>query len=122
METQSLCWNCSKGADECCFMDNLEPVPGWKAKKVLCEGNRTYHVIKCPEFVPVQNANGKQPCVLKKGIVVRCIETGEIYPSLSRCEKELHVRKGYIATCIKYGIPSSTGLHFEKVDNYEKNY
>jgi len=116
MEIQSLCWNCAKGADECCFMESLEPVEGWKAKKVICEGNRTYHVIKCPDFVPVQSANEKQYC---KGIAVRCVETGKIYPSLSRCEKELHVRKGYIATCMKYGIPSSTGLHFEKVDNYE---
>ena len=118
-ELQSLCWSCAKGADECCFMESLEPVKGWKAKKVMCEGNPTYHVIRCPNFRLAQNANRKQPCALKKGIAVRCVETGEIYPSLSRCEKELHLRKGYISACIKYGIVSPTGLHFESVKDYE---
>ena len=51
---ETLCWSCSKGANECCFMESLEPVEGWKAKKVLCEGNETYHVIKCPDFEPMR--------------------------------------------------------------------
>lgn len=111
----SLCWSCSKGANECEFMRSLEPVPNWKAKKVLCEGNETYHVIKCPDFEPMREVNGKPPGKKRGKIKVRCVETGIVYSSINKCSKATHISKVCITKCIDGDIDSAKGLHFERV-------
>ena len=111
----SLCWNCSKGANECCFMESLEPVEGWKAKKVLCEGNETYHVIKCPDFEPMREVNGKPPGKKRGKIKVRCVETGQIYPSANQCAKETNYDRSYILKCIHGEAKTFKAMRFEKV-------
>lgn len=115
----SLCWNCSKGADECEFMRKLVPVPNWKAKIVPYDGyygkTYTYVVEKCPNFVPMRETNGKMPCGQRKKISVRCVETGIVYSSINKCSKATHISKVCITKCIDGDIDSAKGLHFERV-------
>lgn len=52
----TLCDSCARGADECSFMADMLPVPGWEAEKVVYEHQQgkkmyTYAVKKCPLFV-----------------------------------------------------------------------
>ena len=110
----TLCWKCSKGANECSFMQDLEPVPNWKAKKVWCEGGMTYHVISCPNFKPFTIAGRK---VEGKRTKVRCVETGRVYPSATKCAKELKISACYLSNCLCGRTPKNSirGLHFEWV-------
>ena len=65
----NLCFDCKKACGYCSWSEldpetkkpRFEPVPGWKAKKVILRiGTRhsknvyveTYHITACPEFVP----------------------------------------------------------------------
>ncbi len=50
---ESLCNFCTCGANECEWMRKLKPIDGWKAKLVRCDHGKTYHVISCPQFVPM---------------------------------------------------------------------
>lgn len=52
----TLCGACARGADECSFMADMIPVPGWEAEKVVYEHQQgkktyTYTVKECPLFV-----------------------------------------------------------------------
>ena len=112
-KTETLCWKCSKGADECCFMQRLEPVPNWKAKKVMCEGSLTYHVISCPNFNQVIDTT----LVVRKRTKVRCIETGRVYISISQCASDLNISSGNLSNRLRCGRAISIGgLHYERVD------
>ena len=69
---ESLCWYCSRGANECDFMRKLQPIDGWKAKKVEYNGyygaTYTYVVEKCPNFEPMrQQPQPKKPKWQEKG-------------------------------------------------------
>lgn len=51
----TLCWDCQRAAgpkeDRCSWSLKLRPVDGWTAKKSrIIEGS--YHVKKCPLFIP----------------------------------------------------------------------
>lgn len=50
----TLCWDCTKaGVKGCAWSKRFEPVPGWKAERVMrpdVRGGETFHVISCPEF------------------------------------------------------------------------
>lgn len=115
LETQSLCWDCSKGANECGFMRSLEPVAGWEADRVLCEGNWTYNVIRCPNFSPMRSTTGKKNFVGRTGIKVRVVETGKVYPSIRRCAEEVNISESYISSYLKGYMKPVKGLHFERV-------
>jgi hypothetical protein len=111
----SLCWNCTKGADECCFMESLEPVEGWKAKKVPYEDDWTYQVISCPDFVLRQTKeNEKTHKKQKSGVKIRCIETGKVYDSIKRCADDIHVSPSYISLCL-VGCRKIRGFHLERL-------
>lgn len=117
MAKETLCWNCAKGADECCFMKSLEPVPNWKAKKVLCEGNPTYHVIRCPNFSPMREAvreRSKKPRKQRAGTKIRCVETGRVYISIEQCAKDVHLSPSYVSQCLSRRRKHK-GLHFERM-------
>lgn len=114
MAKETLCWNCAKGADECCFMESLEPVEGWKAKKVLCEYSWTYHVIECPNFVLVQRKENEKIHKPKSGVKIRCIETGKVYDSIKDCANDIHVSPSYVSLSLG-GRRKIRGLHFERV-------
>lgn len=52
----TLCGTCTRGADECGFMADMLPVPGWEAEKVVYKHQQgkksyTYAVKECPLFV-----------------------------------------------------------------------
>ena len=66
----NICITCQKACGDCSWSEvdletgkiRFEPVPGWKAKKVLLNlgGTRkekmvveTYHITYCPEYIPV---------------------------------------------------------------------
>ena len=61
-ESGQLCWGCKNACGGCEWSRKLEPVPGWKAKKVLIgvtpPGKKgymkveNYKVISCPKFEP----------------------------------------------------------------------
>lgn len=111
---ETLCWNCSKGANECEFMRRLVPVPNWKAKKVMCEDSWTYHVIECPDFVLVQRTEPEKIHKPKSGVKIRCIETGKVYDSIKDCANDIHVSPSYISLSL-VGHRKIRGLHFERV-------
>ena len=53
----TLCWDCRKAIDGCCWSDHWQhtPVPGWTAVETLVRMNndtyaRSYIVQQCPEF------------------------------------------------------------------------
>ena len=115
MAKETLCWNCSNGANECCFMKSLEPVQGWEAKKTWCDGGWTYHVIKCPNVVSTRKAVREKKRTRRKRVRVRCIETGQVYPSIRQCAKEIHVSEAYVAHRLAGRVNIAAGLHFERV-------
>lgn len=47
----TLCWCCSKVYSGCNWFRNGTPVEGWDATRRELEGNISYHVRRCPEFV-----------------------------------------------------------------------
>lgn len=120
MTKETLCWSCSKGADECCFMESLEPVPNWKAKKVLCEGNPTYLVIKCPNFEPMRENTVREskertkPRNRRAGVKIRCVETGRVYMSIEQCAEDVHLSPSYVSQLLS-GRRTQKHIHFEKV-------
>ena len=112
MKTETLCWKCSKGANECCFMKSLKPVPNWNAQKVMCEGSPTYRVISCPNFKPLRDS-----AVSKfKRTRVRCIETGRVYTTIRQCAADLNISACYLSNCLCGRVKSIRGLHFERVE------
>lgn len=54
---QTLCWYCQNtNRFKCSWFDpdNQQPVPGWTAEKDYRNGvGDTFHVIECPNFLPV---------------------------------------------------------------------
>ena len=119
MAKETLCWNCAKGADECCFMESLEPVEGWKAKSVLCEGNPTYLVIKCPNFEPMretvrESKERTKPRNQRAGVKVRCVETGRVYISIEQCAEDVHLSPSYVSQLLS-GRRTHKDIHFERV-------
>lgn len=111
-KTGTLCWDCSNGVNECCFMKRLEPVPNWKAKKVMCEGGLTYHVIKCPNFKPMRDTTR----VVRKRTKVRCVETGRVYTTIRQCATDLNINESFLSRCLCGHVNSIRGLHFERVE------
>ncbi len=110
-KTGTLCWDCIKGANECCFMKRLQPVPNWNAKKVLCEGSLTYHVISCPDFKPMRE-------IMTEGrrTMVRCVETGKVYKSIRQCADDLNINRSFISNRLRGGGKTKRGYHFERVE------
>lgn len=58
----TLCDSCARGADECSFMADMLPVPGWEAEKVVYEHQQgkktyTYAVKKCPLYAPARTGS-----------------------------------------------------------------
>ena len=74
--TTNICFDCQNACGGCSWTEidpvtkrpRFEPVPGWTAKPVLLvigrdKGNKeritkTYHVTKCPQFIPDEPRNG----------------------------------------------------------------
>lgn len=59
-KNQTLCWTCKNavpmlfGSDYvqgCEWSIDLKPVPGWKAKKTVCDDRISYRVKTCPKFI-----------------------------------------------------------------------
>lgn len=48
----NICFDCAYPIAKCRWLHEGEPVPGWTAKKVLLQGNQTYHITACPLFKP----------------------------------------------------------------------
>lgn len=59
MAKEQLCWDCKNAcANQCCWMRNCTPVPGWDAKVVARKKSdqgqylgKSYFIVKCPNFV-----------------------------------------------------------------------
>ena len=128
MEEQSLCWDCAKGAAECCFMKDMEPVQNWKAKKVPYDGyygtSHTYHVINCPDFEASRELGKteKRRFKTKKGTRVRCIETGRVYSSIRECSRDMNISQPVLSSYLAYPVGTVKGYHFEKIKNSEIEY
>ena len=120
MTKETLCWNCAKGADECRFMKCLEPVPNWKAKKVLLEGNTTYHVIRCPNFSPMRETKTKRVYTGRGGTKVRIVETGQVFASIRQCASALNVSGSLVSLCLA-GLRNIEGVHIERVERRAEN-
>ena len=58
MNSETLCWSCAHAtegkASACPWAREFQPVPGWNAKKNLCDRRRyeSYRVRKCPLYEP----------------------------------------------------------------------
>lgn len=72
-----LCWNCKNCNDNCCWIRELKPVNGWKAKKTTIinrykkntiKETNSYQIMKCPDFIienPVKLSNREICKILK---------------------------------------------------------
>lgn len=48
----TLCWDCENSVLKgCTWHDHFEPVEGWDAEKQLVDGQISYLVKECPQFV-----------------------------------------------------------------------
>lgn len=60
----------------------------------------------------------------KNGKKIRIIETGDVFPSLSSCARDLNTKEKNICTCLnndnKYKRSSHRGFHFEYVNETEE--
>ena len=57
-QANTLCWTCQNATGKCSWSARLEPVEGWKAKKIKVKGNfytqqkvDSYIVKKCPQYI-----------------------------------------------------------------------
>ena len=52
----NICFDCTKGVNECCWMRNMTPVEGWTAEKIEYRLGidvapaETYYITDCPKF------------------------------------------------------------------------
>lgn len=72
----TLCGTCTRGADECGFMADMLPVPGWEAEKVVYKHQQgkksyTYAVKECPLFVPARTGQAPKKTYAQKACA-RC--------------------------------------------------
>ncbi len=112
----NICFDCKNAVPDnnghgCAWSRKFEPVEGWTAKPVIlrsggCAPTETYHITACPEFDPDY----------RKIIHVRCIETGEVYSSLSKAAKAVGGRGDTIGDGIKRGTNFAYGYHWEYVE------
>ena len=56
----------------------------------------------------------------KRSHRIRCVETGEIFPSLMECSRSMGINPGGISMVLSGKCKSSKGYHFEYVDLVEK--
>ena len=49
--TGNICWDCKFAIGGCSWSDELIPVKGWTANKVVKQTTETFNVIGCPLFV-----------------------------------------------------------------------
>ena len=48
----SLCWDCKNSVDKgCSWAESFVPVRDWNAEKATVDGQTSYCVIDCPEFI-----------------------------------------------------------------------
>ena len=50
----TLCWRCDNAIYGCSWARNFVPVKNWTAVPTVIEGNTSYCVIDCPEFIPTK--------------------------------------------------------------------
>ena len=53
----------------------------------------------------------------KQAILVKCIETGESFPSMHQAERVLHLPEGSVCTAVHNATPVH-GYTFKKLVNY----
>lgn len=49
---ETLCWFCGNSIGACRWASSFQPVPGWTATPTRKNGNDSFFVSACPEFVP----------------------------------------------------------------------
>ena len=51
VKPQTICWDCRNArGNGCSWFLSYTPVDGWEAEETSIYGEKTYRVIKCPEF------------------------------------------------------------------------
>lgn len=50
IQSQTLCWCCSRAVGHCSWSADLVPVKGWVAKPVVKQTMTSYIVMQCPLF------------------------------------------------------------------------
>lgn len=49
---ETLCWFCGNYLDGCSWARSFEPVPGWTATPTRKNGDDSFFVYACPEYIP----------------------------------------------------------------------
>ena len=109
MAKEQLCWDCKNAcANQCCWMRNCTPVPGWDAKVVARKKSdqgqylgKSYFIVKCPNFVKDKKCKEEK----KDGITISEAVRFRINELLSKkkigwedLERKTFVRAGVIKT------------------------
>jgi len=49
---ETLCWFCDNALGGCCWAESFTPVPGWDATPTRKNGDDSFLVTQCPEYIP----------------------------------------------------------------------
>ena len=126
----NICIGCKNAVPDnrghgCPWSENFDPVPGWTAKKVILNPGRiydeteTYQITACPLFDPDKDFEARSP-MPANAIKIRCLETGEVFPSLNAAAKSVGGCSANFTTMIKLGRMYFYGRHWEVVREEEK--
>lgn len=51
LKTMQLCWDCARAVGGCDWSREHIPIPGWEATPAVRNGDSSYVITGCPEFV-----------------------------------------------------------------------
>lgn len=121
----NICFDCIHAVPDddghgCPWSMRFEPVPGWNAELVLLGGYKckieTYEIKGCPLFERDKGCRDRIPSTAHP-IKVRCVETGEVFPSIIDAASSLGERDYKISYALKTGRKFACGYHWEIVEN-----
>jgi len=54
----TICWDCANAVGKCSWSEKFKPVKGWTVVKSTKDGQTTYVVLDCPQFIRDAYCNG----------------------------------------------------------------
>lgn len=95
------------------FIPNPFDLPEINHLNEVKTDNRVENLQWCLSIENVNYGTRNERMAMKRGRKVRCIETGEVYYSSRKAERELGLYSGAVARCCNGEFKQAKGLHFE---------